>query len=267
MKSIRQTILNEYKRCSYMCKLNWGETYEEGKCEVEGGETNKYALVGIALHEVMEVWGINKKNNNVGIVGDEYYHELIDIKLDLIEDSYFDDLEDKENYRVSLHEQLDWLLEQADSNEILFNEYKFSYEGLINEVDLPIVGTIDRIDGNLEAKRATLIDYKTGKAYTKKSLKTNIQAFLYTLAFYREFNFLPEKFVFYFSKHKKKMVIWITPEFLQEAGAEVLSIWFKMKRQEFEPNCDSKYFCKNFCKHQKECPKYKKVPSGWSKFI
>lgn len=261
MKVIRQTILNDFKQCGFMCKSRWNEI---GEYEVEEEKTNKYAMVGIVLHEVMEEWGQIIYNKEFE---EDYFHNLIDKKLNEVPFDLFENREELEGYRVSLHEQFNWLKEQANSREILFTEHNFFHEGLIDEIDLPITGTIDRIDGNLNEKRAILIDYKSGKPYTKKSLSTNIQAFLYSLAFYREFNFLPERFVFYFSKAKKKMTIYITPQFLQDAGLEVISIYLKMKQGEFEANCKNKFFCKNFCSEIDNCPKYKNKNSGWNALL
>lgn len=264
MKSIRQTILNDYKTCAFMCLSNWGEHGEETERKDTG---NKYSEVGLVVHEVMEGWTNSNCPEEVS-----NFHVLADEKLNQVPKELFKDSEEIEMYRNSIHEQLDWLFEQTKSSEIIGSEVSFECEpsSLMTEIDLPITGTIDRIDGNIEQKRAVIIDYKTGKAYTKKSLKTNVQALLYSMAFHKMYGFLPEKFIFYFSKKRKKMIIYITPEFLKEAGNEVLSIWFNITQGNFAPTCKNAFFCKNFCKSKGECPKYKpqkEMKQGWANLL
>lgn len=264
MLSIRQTCLNQYRTCKFAFLDTWGE-YGEDKEYVSS--PTKYTEVGILVHGILEEWTNYGCNEEFQIT----LHGNADEKLDAIDKSLFESSEEIETYRESIHEQLDWLFEQTKSNEIIGSEVSFECEpsSLFSEVDLPITGTIDRIDGNLEEKRAVIIDYKTGKPYTKKSLRTNVQALLYSMAFHKEYGFLPEKFVFYFSKAKKKMIIYITPEFLREAGAEVLSIWFGIKQHQFEPSCSNKFFCNKFCKSKSNCPKFNKkcTSQGWDNIL
>ena len=254
MKRLRQTILNDYLTCAYKCFKSWGSLSEEGYYENNDSKQNKYSASGIVVHEVMEEWGKDVQSNK--LKDNNFYHDMLNNLFNGIDSSLFANELEIDIFRNSINEQLDWLMEQTYSNEILFTELDFEVTEMINGIEEPVIGTIDRIDGNIQEKRISLIDYKTGKPFTKKKLKTNIQAFLYTLAFFKQYGFLPEKFVFYFSKHKRKQIIWITPEFLQDAGAEVISIYYKMKNNEWKPNCSNKYFCKNFCEYYKECPKY-----------
>lgn len=262
MQRIRQTIINDYYLCGYKALLNWGAVGEVGKYELEENPQNKYSATGIAIHETMETWGTNKMANVYFDTAE--YHGLLDHNIDkLCTDELFEEGE-KETFRISLHEQLDWLMEQTNSSEILAVEWQFEVNGIFDGVNEPIFGTVDRIDGNLEAKRVSLIDYKSGKTFTKKKLSTNVQALFYSLAFNAMYGFLPETFVFYFSKHRKKQIIYITEEFLNRAAAEFLSAYYKMAEGEYvtkgidgkEPN---KFFCQNFCEHYKECPRYKKA--------
>lgn len=261
MQKIRQTIINDYYLCGYKALQGWGEVGEAGKYEEEDSPQNKYSATGIALHEAMEHWGNHKIANSVR--EKEYYHLYLDHCIDANCPLELFEQGERDSFVISLHDQLDWLFDNADSNEILQTEWTFEVTGLFDGVDEPITGTVDRIDGDLNAQRVALIDYKSGKTFTKKKLSTNVQAMFYALAFNKEFGFLPEKFVFVFSKHKKKQIIWITPDFLQNAAAEFLGAYFKMKNNEFPTSCTNKFFCKNFCDVYKECPKYKRKNNAW----
>lgn len=265
MKTIRQSSLNAFELCMFKGYNEYGDIGQTGKADEEE-LTNKYARVGIVFHEVMEYWGINKmKGKSVNL---NSLHELLDTKLDNEDKSLFDDEIEIEKYRTSLHEQLDWTYEKCLCETVspLGVEVTFALDDLLPDF-LPVTGTIDRIDGNMDSKEVRLGDYKTGKVYTKKELSSNIQATLYSLAFYKMFGFLPKAFDFYFTKHKKVKTIQITPEFLKNGTERILSIWYKIKQGEFKPTCENKYFCKNFCNSYSECPKFKKIKtnSSWDK--
>lgn len=257
MITIRQSSLNCFEQCLFKGFNEYGEIGQTGKADEEE-LTNKYARVGIVFHEVMEYWG--KEAICGKSVSVQELHKLIDLKLDQEDITMFKDEAEIETYRVSLHEQLDWAYERCLCDYVvpLGVEVTFSLEELLPGF-VTTTGTIDRIDGDMATKKVRLGDYKTGKVYTKKELGNNIQATLYSLAFYKMFGFLPEAFDFYFTKHKKVKTIMITPEFLKNGVARILDIWYKIKQGNPIPSCENKYFCNNFCDSKKDCPKFKKI--------
>lgn len=262
MITLRQTILNTYKTCAYKCLLDWGEVGKQGRYEKEQSVGNKYSLCGIAFHEVMEYAG-----NEIlkGSRPSKYdLTSMMDDKFAKLDASLFDDEEDQIKWQDSLAEQIEWAYEQClQSNSILECEMNFEVKNMFK--DMPtFTGCIDRVDGNLDTKDVSLIDYKTGKVYTKKELASNIQACLYSLAFFEKYGFLPKEFVFYFTKHKKKKVIPITLDFINNVSAEIVRIVCEMKNNNYEPSQESKFFCKNFCEYQDMCPKFKRSnKKGW----
>ena len=263
MKKIRMTILKDYETCPYMCKINWGEEGALGKVDKEGSSTNKYAEFGVIFHEVMEQHALAKMEGTVLPV--EALHQLLEDKLKTFDMELVKDEQEFEDWRISLHEQIDWGYEKAGLAyfNVIGAEVTFDQVELFPGV-LPFSGTIDRIVGDLEKKEVALEDWKTGKVYTKKELSSNIQATVYALAFYKQFGFLPEEFRFYFTKHKKVKKIMITPEFIQKGTERILLNWYKIHNGEFNPNTSNKYFCKNFCAVAKECPTQKRVKvEGW----
>lgn len=267
MLTVRQSSLNTFEKCMWKGFVEYGNIGQTGKSDEEE-LTNKYARVGIVFHEVMEHWGLNKMEGKSVKLTE--LHELLDSKLNNEDKTLFKNDEEIETFRNSLHEQLDWCYEKCicDTVSPLGVEVTFSLDNLLPGF-LTTTGTIDRIDGNMKNKEIRLGDYKTGKVYTKKELSNNIQATLYSLAFYKMFGFLPKAFDFYFTKHKKVKTIQITPEFLKRGTERILDIWFKIEQGEFKPTCKNKYFCKNFCDSIKECPKFNiaKQNNSWDNIM
>lgn len=263
MKKLRMTMLGDYERCPYLCKVNWGEVGDVGKVDKEGSSHNKYSEFGIIFHEVMEHHALAKMEGTILPV--EVLHELLDEKLKTFDLELLDNPEEFEDWRTSLHEQIDWGYETATlpHTNVIGAEVTFDLDDLIKDC-LPFTGTIDRIVGDLSKKEVFLEDWKTGKVYTKKELSNNIQATVYSLAFYKMFGFMPEEFRFYFTKHKKVKVIKITPDFIKRGVERILVNWYNINNGDFSPNTSNKYFCKNFCSINKECPTRKRVTTvGW----
>lgn len=264
MITLRQTILQDFQQCSYKCYMGWGEVGELGKYDKQPSPQNKYSACGIAFHEVMEYAGrsIIDKNERVPL---NFLLTLMEEKLYDIPFEMFDnDEEERETWRISLLEQVKWTHEQKlMSNNLIEVEYNFTIENMFEGMP-PFTGTIDGIEGNLEAKDVTIFDYKTGKKYTKKKVQDSIQACIYSLAFYHKYGFLPKEFIFIFSKTKHKMSLPITFDFINRVSAEIVRIVTEMRNGHFEPNCNSKFFCNHFCEFYDECPKYKRnKKQGW----
>lgn len=262
MLTLRQTILNDYALCPFKAFKSWGEVGKQGHYETNESSQNKYSACGIAFHEVMDYAAIQiKKGIRPSL---EELKDLMMCKFKEVPVEMFDDLEDVDKWEKSLLEQVEWIYDIAlQSNSIIASEWEFEVQNMFRDVP-PITGCVDRIEGNMQNKDVRLMDYKTGKVYTKKQLENNIQACLYSLAFFSRYGFLPKEFVFYFTKHKKTKTIQIANDFLNRNSAEIVRIVEEMKAGHFEPNNKNKYFCKHFCEWQSECPKFKRnKKTGW----
>ena len=256
MITLRQTILNDYETCPYSCMKKWGQAGEPPNLPEFSPATNKYAAVGTAIHETMEWLGQQVFSQELNI------HDKLDERFNLIDIDLFDGLDDRIEYYNSAHEQTGWLYEKFNGIKPLFTEKRFEMSELINGVPT-VTGTMDRADGSIENKEVDLIDYKTGKVYTKKEMLSNIQATIYILAFFQEYHFFPKRFIFYFSKFKKTKTIMVTPEFLTAGTTRIRSIWLHMLNNDWGfPDKPNRYFCKHFCSIQKECPK-NAPKTGW----
>jgi CRISPR/Cas system-associated exonuclease Cas4 (RecB family) len=261
--TVHQSTLVDYEKCPYLCFKNWGRVGEPDPVREENELTNKYAMCGTALHEVLDDWAkATKGGAKFPLVNAK---ELLQDKIEAIPLSQFDDELDKESWKANMDEQLEWIWGIYCTKPPLYSELEFRIENLIPEM-LPVAGTIDRIDGNLQTRKINLMDYKTGKQYTKKELLSNIQATLYSLAFEKMFGFLPENFIFIFSKTKREKVIPITQDFLDRGLERIKGIWFKIMSNDFAPpHKANKFFCQNFCEvGMNNCPKWNKAkPRGW----
>lgn len=261
MLKIRQSMLNSFEVCPYMCYKEWGTlgVYSPRE-DNEEVSTNKYALVGIAFHETMELWGRKRIANEDIFIYD--LHQDLSSRLRNIDQSYFENEEDFNKFESSMHEQLEWVFEHWLQNKPLMVEYSFNVPELFPGFP-GITGTVDRIDGNMNTRDIELFDYKTGKVATRKDLASNIQAGLYARAFEKEFGFLPKSFTFIYTKHKRTKEIMITHDFLQASEERIVGILEKIKNNEFSPPKKiNRFFCNNFCQHKKECPKHV-TPKGW----
>jgi CRISPR/Cas system-associated exonuclease Cas4 (RecB family) len=261
MIALRQSSLNDYERCPFMCGSKYGTMGTTGRADEEE-ITNKYALIGIVFHETCEAWGRAKMKGVTLPL--ESLHVMIDDKLNALDISFFKDENELEDYRVSLHEQLNWVYDKCLFEYVtpIGVEVNFKLDNLIPGV-ITCTGTIDRIVGDISKREVDIEDYKTGHPYTKKELNTNMQATMYSLAFYKMFGFLPKRFIFYFSKYKKIKTIEITPDFIQRGTERILNNYYKMAQNLFEPDNSNKFFCKNFCSETKFCPLQKKRNNGW----
>jgi CRISPR/Cas system-associated exonuclease Cas4 (RecB family) len=242
----------------------WGAFGTPDPYDTDERPTNKYAMTGIALHKTMEYWGLEKMRGvsldriNLHDSLDEYFNE---IPFDMFEDE-----NDREEYNNSLHEQIDWLYEHYTGNTPVAVELSFNLDNLIP--GLPTCsGTIDRIDGDLSRQDVDIIDYKSGRVYTKNDCTDNMQAAMYSMAFKQMYGFYPKKFIFLFSKHKKTREIIVTPDFIENGLVRIRTNWYHIVNGDFNPPPKpSKYFCTHFCPHQKTCPRFK-VKGGWQNVL
>lgn len=256
---LRQTILNQYEKCGYLCKTEWG-TPSDPIDRGNSAPTNKYSAAGIAFHNAMDYWGKERiAERDVTLLS---LHDKLDEQFKLIEPTLFKDANDAKTFYDSLHEQVNWTYEQSYLIKPMASEMPFNIDNLIGGIEATFTGTIDRIDGSFSNKDIDIVDYKSGKVYTKNELASNIQATIYCLAFKHLYGFLPKRFIFMFTKYRKTKVIQVTDEFLRAGTSRVTGIWMHMLNNEFEPNPKNKHFCKNFCTAYKECPCGKK--QGWA---
>lgn len=250
---LRQTILNSFETCPYATYKEFGTLTEPTeRNDEEERYSNKYAAAGIALHEAMEYWGRDKMNGvNRTLIE---VHDKLDERFNLIPVDLFKDKQDRDLFYNSVHEQATWLYEKSHLIKPVFVELEFEVENIYEDMPVGFTGTMDRADGSMENRDIDLIDYKSGKTYTKKELSSNMQAAIYAEAFFKMYGFYPKRFVFIFSKTKRIKVIHITKEFLDNAKARIKGLYIRMASGDYEPNNGNRYFCKHFCQYIKECP-------------
>jgi hypothetical protein len=252
MITLRQTILGTYEMCPFMCGELWGEYGSEPAVSDNDEENqNKYSYTGIKFHDTMEYWGNEKIRKNRSNYCLSNLHKHLDAGLMLIPSKFFDNTIDELDFRGSLHDQLDWVYDQACQNTPLEVEHEIEPIELIPGLP-PFTGKIDRIDGSMVQRDIEMIDYKTGKPYTKNELKSNIQATIYSLYWRVKHGFYPKEFTFYFSKYKKSKTIEITPEFIDNGVERIKNIWMHVLNKDFNPPIKpNKFYCKHFCKSKK----------------
>lgn len=266
MQQIRQSMLNDYLQCPHMCFHRWGRY---GEVEPPGSfvgaeefsDTNKYASVGTAIHSVMEEWGKKRQQGIDLSVIDLQNHVLREIKN--IPDALFDNMADRMQFAQSATNQIAWLKENHCLTVPKHLELTFT-DTILIPGELPFAGTIDRVDGEPERRLVKLIDYKSGKTYTKKQLQNNVQVGIYCLWWKSQYGFLPSEFVFLFSKFSKEKVVLIDEDYINNSVRVISDIMRAIKQNAFNPPYSrNKHFCSNFCKFKSVCVAYKKSPEGW----
>lgn len=263
------SILGSYELCPYLTKERYnviGEEYDESE-----EHHNIYSAFGVLLHELFEEWGRCK------LRGDEFTESdmkaLYDIKLTQLP---VDFPEGKmSDWIYSGYQQIEYFYEKYAETLPVDVEHNFK-ELFIPGIDIPFSGTIDRIDGNPEEGYIDLKDYKTGNhtKYTKKELRDNIQATVYSLYAKEKYGFLPQTFTFVFTKTRKEKTITITEEFIERGIKRIMRSVNNMKQDKWgKTGNHTKYFCQNFCQSETcENRKYKAKKTskpekkGWGQF-
>lgn len=262
MITIRQSALNDYEVCPYKCYSGWGKFGDPNPVREEEDEiSNKYAMAGTAFHLAMDEWGKHKLLRQPFFL--EEAIEVMRAEYDKIPHRLFDSEQDMEDRWQSLLTQLHWTWRHHTSNSIVASEQSFVLEDLIPGLP-PIEGTMDRLDATAGMFELYGIDYKTGKRFTKKDLKSNMQATIYSLAIERLYGKLPETFTFIFSRFQRLQVIQVTDEFLDAGVSRIRNIWGHILNEDFKPPIKpNKFFCNNFCEFKPVCPKWNNSPPGW----
>lgn len=247
MKTLRQTILNDYDLCPRKCLFSWGEIGQnENKQNDE--VSNKFAEFGKCIHRVMEYMGNEQIKGNTPSINEilEYYSN----DFNLLPNVFKDD-KDKANYMRNGINQITWYYKKLIELKPIAVEWTFD-EFYLVEGMLPFTGTIDRIDGDLKRGYIVLRDFKTGKMFDESKLKINYQAMIYAKAIEKHFGVLPERFEFLFGQIHSTQTIMITQEFIDLVLSKIMTIYTNMQYNIFPPNYNNR-FCKSYCEYYSQC--------------
>lgn len=251
MKVLRQSIFNTCENCIFYGLYTYGEAGVDKTIEFK----NKYTESGIVFHKVMEV--AHKKP-----LPD--LHKMIDELMNETDFKVYEN--DFHTIRLSLHDQLDWAYKEGKCKnrpDIIATEFDFEIENFIDSINMPFKGTIDRVVGTLETRNVILEDWKTGAIYSPKEMSNNIQATIYSIAWYKLYGYFPKKFRFYFTKHKKVKEIKIDNKFINRGVERILNIYLDIKAgtmEEARKRATKTFYCYKFCMIDDEkCPIKKKL--------
>ena len=135
----------------------WGKFGDEPAFEDDNIENqNKYSFTGIKFHDTMEFWGNEKIRKNRSNYCLSNLHKHLDSGLSNIPFELYDNTYDEMNFRGNLHDQLDWLFDQACENTPIEVEHEIKPIELIPCIP-PFTGKIDRIDGSIERRDVHLV--------------------------------------------------------------------------------------------------------------
>ena len=121
MKRISPSVLSSYEKCSFMGYYLYGSYGEESNKTSSG---TKYTEVGTCFHKIMDI------HNNDLIQEKDWtldgLHNLLEKEFQKIDTKLFEDDNDRENFRESVHSQLTWISEKG-----VFIDKPFSSEQTI----------------------------------------------------------------------------------------------------------------------------------------
>ena len=184
----------------------------------------------------------NKKNNKLPDL-----EKLLEIYQELWIDDWYESKEQKEKYKKQGRESLKNLYLQIKSNlpQVLELEKGFNFK--ISEYT--IKGVIDRVDlcvGN----KVELIDYKTGKPKTEKTIEKD-QLFIYQIAAIEIFGWQVEKLTFYYLDGNKKVSFLGTDAEIEKQKEKILALIKQIKSVNFNAT-PSKFKCE-YCDFNSIC--------------
>ncbi len=151
----------------------------------------------------------------------------------------------KEKAREMLKTYLKW--KSANPNKVVAAEQKFTIE--IGEI--PINGSIDRIERTLEGDYE-VIDFKTGGVKeTKTSIKDDIQMNVYALATEKLYGILPKNTFLFYLKKNKTVMNKVESSHVEKVKKSMESMVNSILREEFNAtpsfevcrNCDYQTIC------------------------
>ena len=149
----------------------------------------------------------------------------------------FGDRTAEETYRRRVRTLLDnfWEGEVRTVGESVFEEISFelTLEPTDGSAPVTITGTIDRID-RLPSGGVEVIDYKTGKVTSQKSVHESLQMSIYALACRDALGLgTPEKVTLYFTESAARMTTHRTDEQLDAARDEILGRVARIRSGDF----------------------------------
>ena len=248
---LRQSVLASYEKCPFMCLKTWGDlNAHDGRFENNDDKGNKYSLEGIAFHKTMQFWGDEKitgRTAELDELGNIFKDEFVKIPR-----NQFTSADEIRVDYLALRNQIKWVYDNHCFATPIAVEKDFVVK---IAADLPMFsGTIDRIDNS---DGLHVIDYKTGKKYTKKELKDNIQAGTYAIACRELYGEYPVDISFIFSKEQKVKTIKVTEQFITDSLSRIRQSYYKIVNNQYPPNYRiGSFFCDHFCICKSECPRY-----------
>lgn len=250
--NIRQSMLNSYKECPYKCKCEFG-TLTSAPLFIRE-DNGFYAELGILVHELLEVAQQDKS-----ITLDDLYNKFMELyNVRVIGEPV--GKKNRGDYLNIAYEMLEYYFLHYGEITPKLVEWNFS-DLEIEGIEHLFTGTMDRVTTTGD-EEVHLWDWKTGSSskYTKADLQGNIQATIYTLAYYNKFKVMPKTFNFVFLQERRVKTVIITPQVLQNGIERITTIIKEMEVSEFNPNPKGgQFFCKNFCDFIKNCPRYAKA--------
>lgn len=173
--------ISSFQRCEFCFKLTYIDKAPRQK--------SKYMSAGSAFHSFAEHY-------KQGMDADE----LLVQEFLKYQDGYKDKAEGMEMYAKMVQGKDHYLLSKYAEKEPLFTEMKFRDRLFADEEIPPILGFIDRIDGELgKPETYEVTDFKTsGSTKKKEDLKTDLQMPIYAMILYRRFGAYPARITYYY---------------------------------------------------------------------
>ncbi len=254
MEYISSTMFESFLKCPYMFK----ELFIINKnIEIP----NKWSRIGQELHALFDKWSYeDEKDYNKMIAEFIPMYQSIDKNL-------FDNEEERVNFfKTSCDTIKNWIETETVYPKPLYTEQRH-FVKLHDELP-PIRVTIDRINGDAnDVENWEVQDYKTGKVYTAKQIKENMQLPIYAMAIKAVYGALPKSLRLRFPQHKKERLFMRLDDDtyecvvsrggtytikLSETLDKMIDIYNKIKKDSFKPNTQDSFFCDNFCPLMKE---------------
>lgn len=168
--NLRQSMITSYLQCP----TKFYKTYEEGL-----REDSIFTKMGTAVHGVLEDYYMNVKQakESAGFAVDNVL--MHQSEFDALFDKWWEKhgISDQKQYQTCHRIILDYIDRDKNPN-VMFLEYEFETE--IN--DIPLTGTIDRID-RIDDDTIAIIDYKTNMLpFSKSEVDESIQFQQYVMA-------------------------------------------------------------------------------------
>lgn len=260
MEFMSATMFESYLKCPYAFKHEYilNTIPEEER-------NNKYSLIGSMLHDLFEKYSLIRPltEKHIKALQEEY-----EVNFEAIPENYFTNYNDKEAFRIAhLFTVANFIKREQEVNKPLMTEQKH-FVKLHN--DLPQIRcTFDRINGDKDdVANWELEDYKTGKIYSSDKLQNNMQLPIYAMAIKELYGEYPKTLRLLFPQYLDSKGIMQIREFIYQGDniyvckvkrggtytidlnqrlKQMIDIYSKIKRGEFDLNTSNQHFCDNFC--------------------